>query len=711
MASLLDRLTRLAPSRGPLASPLLQRVVLGILVVAVTAFPLVVQTPPIDLVEGAPAPRTIRANRLVQFVDEEATARARDEAAAAVEPVTSHDQTVLPDARSEVTGFFETAIAARVAAREATPTAESPEPAVFEQLKTQYPDTPDVYLQTASQMDVSALQTARNSAEQLVTTVLSRRFTADELPAVTEQMRESTNRMAYVQPVRELIAGIVGAALKPTLTPDEAATSAAREAASDNVSTVVIVKQAGENIVFEGEIVTAEDIEIVRSLGLLEQGGSGISFLALVAMCAVMVVAAGGYIWRYDQQVWDSLRDLSILATLFVGMLWATRLVLWWRPEVSVYLLPVPLAAMLATLLLTAREGMVIAVLTTLAAILLGFSGGADSVGTLVWAIAGVVAVAFMTDRRALFYVGASLVVSGASIAWLTTVASGVPVSDANTVALYGAIGGLLSAVLGYGLLPFFEYLFGVTTDVRLLELGNPTQPLLRELMVKAPGTYSHSVMTGNLAETAAEAIGARPLLARVGSYYHDVGKLRRPGFFIENQAGAANPHDSTAPSLSALIITAHVREGLELAAKHRLPQEVMDIIRQHHGTSLVSYFYQKASEGDTPVYETDFRYDGQKPQSPEAALVMLADAAEAIVRTVRKPTQSRIEASVRKVVDAKVADGQLDDARLTLGDIETIVRVYTRMLSAVYHPRIEYPDQPSRRPAHEHSDHEPSRS
>ena len=229
--------------------------------------------------------------------------------------------------------------------------------------------------------------------------------------------------------------------------------------------------------------------------------------------------------------------------------------------------------------------------------------------------------------------------------------------------------------------------------------------------MVKAPGTYTHSLMTGNLAESAAEAIDANPLLARVGAYYHDVGKLRRPGFFSENQAGSQNPHDTTSPTLSALIITAHVREGMELAQQYRLPKEVTDIIQQHHGTSLVSYFYNKAAENDSSVYEADFRYGGEKPSSREAALVMLADSAEAAVRTVKKPTPPRLEAAIRKIVDAKIDDGQLDRADLTLADIETIIQVYSKMLSANYHNRVEYPDGIGGGVEHARTNREPSRS
>ncbi len=703
MADLIDRILRLLPSRGPLASIVFQRAALAVIVVGSVAFPLVVQTPPIDLQVGQPAPRTIRANRTVQFIDEAATEGAREQASAAVEPVMRFDSEAAPSAREDVGGFFEVAIATKATAVDATATAQL--------LEKRFGQFSAATMRTAAGMEITDLRAAQGSAEQLVTTLLSRRVPVSEMAGVSEQMSESVDRLAFPAPVQELIRTVLGEALRPTLVVDEDATVSARGVASDEVDAVVIVKQAGENIVQEGVIVTSDDLEIIRRLGLLEQSGSVGSLAALVAVAAMIIASVGAYLWRYDRPVWDSPKHLVIMATLFVGMVWTTRIVSWWRPEIPIYLMPVPLAAMLATLLLSAREGMLVAVATVLGAVLLGFASGASVVAALVWSLAGVVVVSFMTDRRKLFLVGAALVATGAALGFIATLASGVQASDAADAALWGSIGGTVAAILGYGLLPFFEHAFGVTTDVRLLELASPTQPLLRRLMVEAPGTYNHSVMAGNLAEAAAEAIGANPLLARVGAYYHDVGKLKRPGFFVENQAGGENPHDSTSPSMSALIITSHVREGLELASASKLPSEITDIIRQHHGTSLVSYFYNKAAEGDCPVYEADFRYDGVRPQSPESALVMLADSCEAAARTVRKPTPPRVEATVRGVIDGKVADGQLDDARLTLADIESVIKVYSRMLSAVYHPRVEYPPNCVRRAAHAHRDDEPPRS
>jgi putative nucleotidyltransferase with HDIG domain len=290
---------------------------------------------------------------------------------------------------------------------------------------------------------------------------------------------------------------------------------------------------------------------------------------------------------------------------------------------------------------------------------------------------------------------GGALLVSGVVSGSVVLFSSATGVLDRTAVSalLFGMLGGLVVVVFAFLLLPLFGRFAGIANDFRLLELSDPGSPLLRELMTAAPGTYSHSIMTGSLAERAAEEIGANALLARVGAYYHDIGKSVRPNFFVENQADDGNPHDIASPTQSAFVITAHVREGAELARRSRLPEEVVAIINQHHGTSLVTCFYEKARTGDGAVLEADFRYDGERPASREAALVMLADVSEAAARTVHAPTQDRLRATVRRVVEGKAADGQLTDSHMSPADIDLTVEVYARMLASVYHARVEYPE------------------
>jgi putative nucleotidyltransferase with HDIG domain len=309
--------------------------------------------------------------------------------------------------------------------------------------------------------------------------------------------------------------------------------------------------------------------------------------------------------------------------------------------------------------------------------------------------------------------VAIGLVLIGGLVVFLGDLAHGTAVDGALEAAFWGAIGAATATLLALVVIPFIRDGLGLAEDIRLLEAASPAHPLMRELIMKAPGTYAHSVATANLAESAAEALGADALVTRVGSYFHDIGKIKRPLYFFENQSGGLNPHDEAKPSLSALIITAHVQDGMVLAEQYNLPVKVREIVRQHHGTSLVRYFYNKAAALDAAVFEADFRYQGERPTSREAALVMLADSSEAAVRALREPTQPRIEALVRALAADKTADHQLENSGLTPEDVEQVVSIYSHILVSMYHARCEYPpapDQTERTPdADPH--HQPSRA
>ncbi len=259
---------------------------------------------------------------------------------------------------------------------------------------------------------------------------------------------------------------------------------------------------------------------------------------------------------------------------------------------------------------------------------------------------------------------------------------------------LFSALCGMSVAALVSLLLPLIEYGFKVTTDISLVELLDLNQPLMKNLMVAAPGTYHHSVIVGNLAESAAEIVGANPLLARVSAYYHDIGKIKMPEYFIENQSSAVSKHEKLTPHMSSMIITNHVKEGLELARQFKLPEPIMDIIEQHHGTMLISYFYQKAKEatGNGAPVEEDYRYPGPKPQSRVAALVMMADSVEAASRVLSDPTPARIASLVDRIINHIFLEGQLGECELTLKDIHAIKKRFTYVLTGIFHRRVDYP-------------------
>ena len=358
-------------------------------------------------------------------------------------------------------------------------------------------------------------------------------------------------------------------------------------------------------------------------------------------------------------------------------------------------LAPVPAASMLLSILLDRNTAFLS---TCTMAVCMGVIGGGEllySVTALIGGIMGILAATRLYQRYQ--FVGASLWVAGANaiavLAWgliwrksLTTIGVGV---------IFGVANGLLSSILAMGFMPFLESTFGVTTSIRLLELSNSNNPLLKRLMMEAPGTYNHSILVGNLAEAAADAIGANTLLVRVASYYHDVGKLKRPQFFSENQRPGDNPHDKLQPALSALIITSHPVDGGRMLRQARMPQEVVDIVEQHHGDSRLNVFYRRALEqADYPelVDEADFHYKGKKPQTKEAGLVMLADSVQAAVQSLNTSDRALIEAKVHEIIQSKAREeDQLRECPLTFRDLDQIEQSFLMVLSGMNHLRVSY--------------------
>ncbi|MEB3197277.1 MAG: HDIG domain-containing protein [Candidatus Sericytochromatia bacterium] len=414
----------------------------------------------------------------------------------------------------------------------------------------------------------------------------------------------------------------------------------------------------------------------------------------LVMVLGTVLALIVGYLRQYEATVVSSIRQLYLITLVVVGTLaaaWAFS-VLRLDPFVS----PLVACGMLLTVFVNSRVALVISF--PMALFLVQFPGH-DGTSTLVSVMALMVAVYAVSRVQQRYDVvragGIAALMAAWSVAALFSL-DGVTWQDWGLHAVSAAGSGFGSAILVVGVLPLVEDLFGITTTFKLLELASPSQPLLRELQMKAPGTYHHSILVGNLAEAAAEAIGADALLVRVGAYYHDIGKTKRPYFFVENQLGMANQHDRISPRLSALVITAHVKEGLDMAREHNLPGIIQDFIATHHGTSLVSFFYHQAvqAEGQRQVQEEHFRYPGPRPRTRETGIVMLADGVEASCRSLKHPTPEQIEAMVRKIVEKRLSDGELSEAPLTLKEIDKISAAFIRVLSGLFHQRIEYPDQ-----------------
>ncbi|MBN1483105.1 MAG: HDIG domain-containing protein [Chloroflexia bacterium] len=516
---------------------------------------------------------------------------------------------------------------------------------------------------------------------------------------------EGAVRHTFYPLKRTLIADLVSPFLVPNYVVDEEETEQRREQARSRTPPHYVEVLEGELILAEGQIVQDTDLEKLEAVGLRSREGSWLDVWGQVVLVVGLVGTYGLFLLRFQPRLFENVRWMFLLGLIIVLAMGAAKFVVPGRFGFA-YAFPLTTAALLLTLLLNPQIALggtvVLSILvgllggSSLELAVLGFVGG--TVGILsIWKAQRSTAFLFSG-----FYVTlAQLWVAGA----FRLIYQDQDVQGLLTIALACGIHGFSSAALSFASFGFLGNLFGQVTVMQLFELANPAHPLLRRLMREAPGTYYHSIVVGNLAERAAEVIGADPLLVRVGAYFHDVGKVVRPYFFVDNQAGRLNIHDELNPRTSAQLITDHVRDGIVLARKYRLPERLVQFIPEHHGTTLATYFYRRALQEDETVDPEDFRYPGPKPQSRETAILMLADSVEAAVRSMDQSgklgellesaseEEDALDNLVGEIIDKKVRDGQLDDCDLTFRDLRDIRRAFVSMLRGVYHPRISYPE------------------
>ncbi|MGB4431778.1 MAG: HDIG domain-containing metalloprotein [Limnochordia bacterium] len=534
-------------------------------------------------------------------------------------------------------------------------------------------------------------QFAQTTAD-LVLAAMEEPISQDGLRDARDAFEESVRRSGFRDDLQQTAVLLGRQLIQPNLVLNTEKVNEARDQAVQNVEPVQIMQ--GEIIIRKGDVVRAEHINLMRDVGLLKTGRDYAALagrtLLVLAMAALMIV----YLHQNRLRILENNALLGLLGSVVLTVLLLGRLFSMPAWPEAVYLNPSALVGLLLTLLIDAKVASMAAVVT---AVLLGvISGFSWPVGTLalVGGLTAVLSVTKVSQRGDLMRAG--FIVGGANV--LLMMALGLASKDTGLIvnSYLGLISGVLASIVAIGVLPYLESAFKITSSIRLLELSNPNHPLLRRLMLEAPGTYHHSILVGNLAEAAAEAVGADGLLARVGAHYHDIGKLKRPYFFVENQVGKDNPHDKIAPSLSTLIVTSHVKDGLELAGEYKLPDVVTQFIAQHHGTDLVRFFYHRATEAseDNTVEEKDFRYPGPKPHGKEVAIVSLADAVEAAVRSLSKPTPGKIEGLVRKIIKDRLNSGQLDESDLTFQDMDRIANAFVKVIMGMFHTRVEYPEK-----------------
>ena len=475
---------------------------------------------------------------------------------------------------------------------------------------------------------------------------------------------------------------------------DQSKTDEAVKEALKSVSKVMIKKN--QTIVKEGEPITQQQINILTELGLVGEDLSKDYIYTYIILAFFVLFVLGMqymYLKKEKKEILIDTKLVFLILLLNLLSVISARVFTF----VSLFIIPIACAPILMTVFLDSKISIVINSLNLLfVTVIVGFDPQVILIG-IVSTIVSSTTLKKISQRNDILY---STVYVAAAVA-VVILSSGILLYNNIKQILLDVIlavfGAFISGILAMGLLPFLESSFSLVTNMKLLELSNPNNPLLKRLLMEAPGTYHHSVLVAILAEVAAEEVGANPMLVRVGAYYHDVGKIKRPFFFGENQLGGTNPHDKISPTLSTTIIISHVKDGLELAKEYDIPKVVSDMIVQHHGTTLVKYFYytlKNSSENPDEIREEDFRYPGPKPQSKEAAIIMMADSVEAAVRSIQEPTLEKIEDMVNNIVKDKMNSNQLNECDLTFRELEVIKACFLRVLKGIYHHRIEYPTE-----------------
>lgn len=525
-----------------------------------------------------------------------------------------------------------------------------------------------------------------------------------QMSAARKQVSADAVKMLGSTSVAKVVGEVAGESIRPNRIFNEAKTATAQNKAREEVRPVSKWIHRGDLVIGRGSEVLPEHIEQFEALGLRHPTLDYKSTLSLTLLVIVAVCIVVAYLWRYHNEVYSNLRAMYLLSIIVVFSTLALRvggsmLGINLQPAQVGYLglLWVVTASMFMAVLLSPHVSVVITALLSIVLSLLLDNELRFAASALIISLAGIYSVANIRDRSDFVRTMGFLALTSVAMVWIMGSLNADPLHQM----VVGTVWSLLIAwfatmIFWFGIAPL-ERPFGRTTHMSLLELADTNRPLLRRLLMEAPGTYTHSMTVGYLAETAAEAIGADSLVARVASYYHDIGKIRRPHFFIENQ-NVENVHDRINPTLSALVITSHIKDGIDIAKEFRIPKVVLNIIGEHHGTSLVQYFYHQMTGEQEPstALEQQFRYPGPKPQTKEAAVVMLADAVEAASRGISKPTPAKIEMMVNRIVADKLRDGQLDECELTFKDLSRITGCFVKTLTSIMHARIEYPDAPT---------------
>lgn len=684
---------------------------------------------------GSVATADIVAPETIEYVDQEATRALREASRAAVLPVYELDPRAGPDAAAAVRRGFQSwrqSLAAseglppaqrRERIRQASELPVAPEtlrfleetgfdPAVGERMA-------GVLRNVLGRRIVAGLALLPGSGPAMLRDARSGREWREEDPGKVLSLDEARilgvdllGRTEATPRERRVLAPLLRDLIGPTLTYNAALTDGRRKDAAERLEPLWVRVPKGKVLLREGEVVREDSARMLAAWSAARREHvAARPLVGNLLLAALLLFFMSRYVFFYQRAYRRDRQLFALMVTITVLSLLMDRAFVWLydrvvdtvqvepfaSPDFYRYMVPMAAGAMLTTLLVNPRVGMAYALFYVP---LFGMSMDWDLrllLFCLIGNLAGIYGIS--TYRRRTAPIQAGLLLGGvnavAILALEYVMGGSLPATHLLFQMACGFGGGILVAVLVSFLLPLLEAAFSILTDVRLLELSNLNNPLLRRLAVEAPGSYNHSVIVGTLAEAAAEAVGANALFCRVAAYYHDVGKLLKPSYFVENQREGPNRHDRLSPHMSALVIASHVKEGYELARSYGLPKQVLDIIPQHHGTRRINYFYQKAVQeggGSGEVLESDFRYPGPKPQTREAAVFMLSDSIEAAARTLEDPSPPRFKGMIRTIVSDVVLDDQFSECDLTFSDLERASAAFLKTLVSIYHHRVDYP-------------------
>jgi cyclic-di-AMP phosphodiesterase PgpH len=638
--------------------------------------------------DGDVAAVAIKAPSRISFISQSRTRAARDAAAAQVPPAVELDRDRIVQ---QTRGLADLLQAINGVRNDQTRRTVEERAAAIAALTS--PPLSDATARRLAELDEFRWATLTNEGQRVLQDVLRDRIPEDRVQEVRQDVPLRVSPL-FAEADRTVIAELVQRFVRANLILNVEATARAQQDAREAVASVEQTFERGQTVVRDGQLITPLEIEALEALGLrnpeldLRTVGANL----LLSFTLIGVLAA--FIWHFDRPLLYRDRRIILLASMLLIATIAAKMIVPGRP-LWAYVLPLPAVAMLMAILLDARLAMAVGVL--LSVLLAWIAGGSLEVGVIALIGSIVAALAVWRKERMIAYFVAGAEVSLAMLATFLAFFLASRSDDWTSLSIISfelVVNGVLSSLLAVGSFALLGRMFGILTTMQLLELANPTQPLLRRLLMEAPGTYHHSIMVGNLAERAAEVIGADSLVVRVAAYYHDIGKLERPWAFIENQADTiANVHDKLDPVASAKIIAAHVTDGVKLAEKYQLPPRIREMIPQHHGTRTISFFYQQASERTMDDVDAAlFTYPGPRPQSREAAVLMLADSTEAAARAARDHSREAIEHLVDRIVRQRLDEGQFDDCNLTLRDLTRIKQSFVTLLTGIYHPRIPYP-------------------